>query len=173
MPTEQFLDTILFLLVSIAAVNDVATRRIPNRLLLAGLACALTLRLLSNDPLTSLFAALGGIGLGLVLFLPFYLLRGMAAGDVKMMAVVGAFSGPGDTLQIAILTWCVGGVMALVLLLWRGRLQLALGNIGRLVSGAVSPKARAATAASPSSGSLPYGVAIAVGTVMVLVRHYG
>jgi prepilin peptidase CpaA len=87
-----------------------------------------------------------------------------------MMAVVGAFSGPGDTLQIAILTWCVGGVMALVLLLWRGRLQLALGNIGRLVSGAVSPKARAA---SPSSGSLPYGVAIAVGTVMVLVRHYG
>jgi prepilin peptidase CpaA len=62
--------------------------------------------------------------------------------------------------------------MALVLVLLRGRLQLALGNIGRLVFGAISPKARAA-AAPQSTGSLPYGVAIAVGTLMVLVRHYG
>jgi prepilin peptidase CpaA len=108
------------------------------------------------------------------MFLPFYVVRGMAAGDVKMMAVVGAFSGPNDAIQIAVLTWCVGGVMALVLVLLRGRLRLALGNIGRLVHGAISPTARAATSAAVhSSGSLPYGVAIAVGTLMVLVRHYG
>jgi prepilin peptidase CpaA len=173
MLTEQFLDTTLFLLVSIAAVNDLATRRIPNFLLLTGLACALLLHALSAEPGASLLSALGGMGVGLAMFLPFYMVRGMAAGDVKMMVVVGAFCGPNEALQIAVLTWCVGGVMALVLVLLRGRLQLALGNIGRLVSGAISPKALAPTAASPSSGSLPYGLAIAIGTVMVLVRHYG
>jgi prepilin peptidase CpaA len=173
MPIEQYREMALVLLVSIAAVNDLTTRLIPNRLLLAGLASALLLHALSAEPGAALLSALGGMGVGLAMFLPFYLVRGMAAGDVKMMAVVGAFSGPNDAIQIAVLTWCVGGVMALVLVLLRGRLQLALGNIGRMVFGAISLKARATTATSHSSGSLPYGVAIAVGTVMVLVRHYG
>ena len=43
MQIEQYRDTLLLLMVSIAAVNDLATRRIPNRLLLAGLAGALFL----------------------------------------------------------------------------------------------------------------------------------
>jgi prepilin peptidase CpaA len=176
MPTEQFLDTILFLLVSIAAVNDVATRRIPNRLLLAGLACALGLRLLSPHPGDSLLAALGGMTLGFAMFLPFYLLRGMAAGDVKMIAVVGAFTGPGDVFQIAVLSWCAGGVMALLLVLLGGRLRLrlALGNLGAMLRGAAAPGADAAgTPRQTSAGSMPYGVAIAAGTMLVLVRHYG
>jgi len=174
MPIEQYLDVVLLLLVSIAAVNDLAARRIPNRLLLAGLACACGLRLLSPDPLSSAMAALGGMAVGLALFLPFYLMRGMAAGDVKMLAVVGAFSGPQDTLQIAVLTWCAGGVMALVLVLARGRLLLAIGNVGRMLGGLVIPGAMAAApAAQQSAGSMPYGVAIAIGTVAVLVRHYG
>jgi prepilin peptidase CpaA len=172
MPTEQFLDTILFLLVSIAAVNDVATRRIPNRLLLTGLACALCLRLLSPHPGASLLAALGGMALGLAMFLPFYLLRGMAAGDVKMIAVVGAFTGPGDVFQIAVLSWCAGGVMALLLVLLGGRLRLALGNLGAMLRGATAPGATG-TPRQTSAGSMPYGVAITAGTMLVLVRHYG
>jgi prepilin peptidase CpaA len=173
MPIDQYLDVVLLLLVSIAAVNDLSTRRIPNRLLLAGLACACGLRLLSPDPLSSVMGALGGMAVGLALFLPFYLVRGMAAGDVKMLAVVGAFSGAQDTLTIAVLTWCAGGVMALVLVLARGRLLLAVGNVGRMLVGLVSPGGVAAAPASQqSAGSMPYGVAIAIGTVAVLVRHY-
>jgi prepilin peptidase CpaA len=174
MPTDQFLDTILLLLVSIAAVNDVATRRIPNRLLLAGLACAFTLRQLSPHPGTALLAAFGGMALGLALFLPFYLLRGMAAGDVKMVAVVGAFTGPDDVFQVAVLSWCAGGVMALLLLLLGGRLRLALGNLGVMLRGATAPGAESTgTSQLTSAGSMPYGVAIAAGTILVLVRHYG
>jgi prepilin peptidase CpaA len=174
MPTEQFLDTILFLLVSVAAVNDLATRRIPNLLLLAGLACALALRLFSPHPGASLLAALGGMGLGLAMFLPFYLLRGMAAGDVKMVAVVGAFTGPGDVFQIAVLSWCVGGVMALLLVLLGGRLRLALGNLFAMLRKVAVPGVEFAGASQhTSAGSMPYGVAIAAGTLLVLVRHYG
>src|SRR5689334_3650362 len=104
MPIEQYREVALLLMVSIAAVNDLSTRRIPNRLLLAGLASALMLHLMSATPGASLLAALGGMGVGLAAFLPFYLLRGMAAGDVKMMMAVGAFTGPEEAFQIAVLT---------------------------------------------------------------------
>jgi prepilin peptidase CpaA len=173
MPIEQYLAVTLLLLVSIAAVSDLASRRIPNRLLLAGLAYVLVLRLLSANPASSLLAALGGMGLGLAMFLPFYLLRGMAAGDVKMMAVVGAFAGPGDAFQIAVLSWCAGGVMALLLVLLRGRLRLVLANLGIMLRGATPGAETTGSPAPTSAGSMPYGVAIAVGTVLVLARHYG
>ena len=174
MPIEQYLTVTLLLLVSIAALSDLATRRIPNRLLLAGLAGVLVLRLLSANPGSSLLAALGGMGLGLAMFLPFYLLRGMAAGDVKMMAVVGAFAGPDDAVQIAVLSWCAGGVMALLLVLLRGRLRLVLANLGSILRGATTPAAdMSGPPGHTSAGSMPYGVAIAVGTVVVLARHYG
>ena len=171
---EQYRDALLLLLVSIAAVNDLATRRIPNRLLLAGLAGALILYLASAERSALLLAALGGMLLGLAIFLPFYLVRGMAAGDVKMMAVVGFFTGPDEALQVAIITWCVGGVMALAVILLRNRLKLAFANLGHLLFGFVMPGTKMSDMApSRSAGSIPYGVAIAAGTILVLVRHYG
>jgi len=174
MPIEAYLNAALILLVSLAAVNDLATRRIPNRLLLAGLAGAFILHLLSAAPGLALLRAFGGIGLGLAVFLPFYVLRGMAAGDVKMMAVVGAFTGAAQAFEIAVLTWCVGGVMALVLILVRGRLRLAIGNVGRMLLGLVATgHGSSAPPPNKSAGSMPYGLAIAIGTVAVVARHYG
>ncbi|MFK3739459.1 A24 family peptidase [Massilia sp. TN1-12] len=174
MPIDSWLQATLLLLVSIAAINDLATRRIPNRLLLAALACALVLRLLSPAPGAALLAALGGLGLGLALFLPLYLLRGMAAGDVKLMAVVGAFAGPYDVFSIAVLTWCAGGVMALLAALWRGRLKLALGNMVNMARTVLVPGMPAVAPQEKSSaGTIPYGVAIAIGTIIVLVRYHG
>lgn len=173
MPIEQVLAALLVLLVSVAAINDLATRRIPNRLLLAGAACALLLHMLSARPGASLLTALGGMGAGLAVFLPFYLVRGMAAGDVKLMAVVGAFTGPADVFEIAVLSWCTGGLMALLVVLLRGRLRLVLGNLGSMFSGALTPGVGIAASAPASAGSIPYGPAIAFGTIVFLVRQYG
>jgi prepilin peptidase CpaA len=174
MQVEQYRDTLLLLMVSIAAVNDLATRRIPNRLLLAGLAGALLLHVLSAEPGAALLSACGGMLLGLAIFLPFYLVHGMAAGDVKMMAVVGFFTGPTEAFQIAIFTWCAGGVMALLLILLQSRLRQAFINVGHLLSGLVVPGTKLSDMTLPqSAGSLPYGVAIALGTIVVLVTHYG
>lgn len=173
MPTEQYLATALLLLVSIAAVNDLASRRIPNRLLLAGLGCALVLRLLSDHPGFAVLTALGGTAAGFGIFLPFYLLRGMAAGDVKLMAVIGTFTGPDQALEIAVLAWCAGGVMALLIVLLRGRLRLTLRNLGTMLVGLLPGAPLAMPAPQASAGSMPYGVAIAAGTMVFLVRSYG
>jgi prepilin peptidase CpaA len=173
MPTEQYLHTALLLLVSAAAINDLATRRIPNRLLLAALAGALVLRLLAAAPVAALLDALAGGAIGLGLFLPFYLLRGMAAGDVKLMATVGVFAGPQHVLAIAALAWCAGGALALGVVLWRGRLGLALRNIGAMARGLLAPGIPpAAPTQDNSAGAIPYGVAIAAGTIALLLHHY-
>ena len=178
MAVAHYLDTLLLLLVTAAAVKDLESRRIPNRLLAAGMAGALVLHLLSPQPVAGLLAWLGGAATGLAIFLPFYLVRGMAAGDVKMMAVVGAFAGPGDALRIAILAWCAGGVMALAVVLFKGRLRMVLGNLWAILRPALLRLPRGSTPAigsvggRPSAGAIPYGVAIAAGTVALLVRRY-
>lgn len=176
MAVAPYLDTLLLLMVCAAAITDLERRRIPNRLLLAGMLGALALRLLAPAPLAGLLAWLGGAALGLALFLPFYLLRGMAAGDVKMMAAVGAFTGPGDALHVAVLAWCVGGAMALAILVCKGRLRLALANIRAILRPMLlrlPPGPAPGSAGQPGAGTIPYGVAIAVGTIVLLVGRYG
>ncbi|WP_020653825.1 A24 family peptidase [Massilia niastensis] len=172
MMVAPYLDTLLLLMVTAAAINDLASRRIPNLLLLAGALGALCLHLLSPAPLSALLAWLGGAATGLLVFLPFYLVRGMAAGDVKMMAAVGAFTGPREALAIAVLAWCAGGVMALLIIVCKGRLRLALSNLWAMLRPALlrlppGPSLR------ESAGSMPYGVAIAAGTLAVLAGRYG
>jgi len=176
MIVAPYLDTLLLLMVMAGAVNDLASRRIPNRLLLAGITGALGLHLVSGAPLAGVLAWLGGMATGLIVFLPFYLIRGMAAGDVKMMAAVGAFTGPLDALHIAILAWCVGGVMALAIVAVRGRLGLVLSNLWTILRSALLRLPLApdfGAGGQASAGSMPYGLAIASGTMIILISRYG
>ncbi|WP_201320231.1 prepilin peptidase, partial [Burkholderia sp. E168m30] len=72
------------LLAVAAASTDIATRRIPNRLVLLGLAGALVAQCLLQGVPAGVLGWLAGAATGFGLLLPFYLLRGMAAGDVKL-----------------------------------------------------------------------------------------
>ena len=172
MVVAPYLDTLLLLLVAAAAINDLVSRRIPNLLLLTGLVGALVLHAISPDPGAALLACLGGAVLGLVLFLPLYLLRSMAAGDVKMMATVGAFTGPAVAFHIAIIAWCAGGVMALAIILFSGKLRLALTNLGGIFRRAMLRLPAGSETVAESAGSMPYGVAIAAGTIYVVMSTY-
>ncbi len=177
MAVETVLELILLALVTAAAVVDLARRRIPNILLLAGWVAALPLHLLSPQPGSALMGALAGAMCGLLIFLPLYLLRGMAAGDVKMMATVGLFVGPYDALQVAVITWCVGGVMAVAIIIGKGRVRHAFANIGDLLRPlwmrALGIPAVAEPMRQPSVGGMPYGLAIAVATMWLLFMRHG
>ena len=177
MAVETVLELILLALVTAAAVVDLARRRIPNILLLSGWVAALPLLLLSSQPGSALMGALAGAMCGLLIFLPLYLLRGMAAGDVKMMATVGLFVGPYDALQVAVITWCVGGVMAVAIIIGKGRVRHAFANIGDLLRPlwmrALGIPAVAEPMRQPSVGGMPYGLAIAVATMWLLFMRHG
>jgi prepilin peptidase CpaA len=64
--------------------------------------------------------------------------------------------------------------MAILMILVQRRLGLVIGNLGRMLRGAMTPgMGIVAAAGQTSAGAMPYGVAIAFGTIVFLVRQYG
>lgn len=180
MPVQTWLDLMLLVLVVMAAVTDLAIRKIPNLLLLAAWCGVFGLHLAGATPAGSAASALGGAAVGFAMFIPLYMLRGMAAGDVKLMATVGLFFGPDQTFHACILAWCAGGVMALAIILATGRWQLAWAGVRKiLVSLLPMPLLiwlRVGPApedpAAQSAGSMPYGLAIALSALWLLGQRY-
>lgn len=167
MPGTVLADLSLLLFVALAAATDLARRKIPNRLVLAGIIVALALALhgwQAAADAAPLWIWLGGMATGFFLFLPLYLLRGMAAGDVKLIAMAGAFAGPWATVQIALATFVLGGLMALLLIGWQGQWRACARNLRQLL---VSPGVL-----QESVGSMPYGLAIALGSALVQGSKY-
>jgi prepilin peptidase CpaA len=171
-------EVLLLWLVLQAAATDLALRKIPNALVLSGLLLALVLHGLAGPPHTLLTQWLAGLLAGFFLFLPLYLLRGMAAGDVKLMAMVGAFSGPLQALDIALLSFAAGGVLGLLLMAASGRWRRGLANLRAMLLPALLRLAGVPLQAVPlrpghSVGGMPYGVAVALGTAgVVLAPHW-
>ena len=173
---------VISILLALAVWHDVRSRRIPNKLVLAGIVSAAVLHLLF-PPGAGLFVtpfgsigllwSLAGFGLGLALLLPMYALRTLGAGDVKLLAMIGAFVGPYAVLGIGLCTLLAGGVLALVVALQQGTLKRMLGNSLHLmlhsVFGALSGQSPAIEAPAAPSGKLPYAIALAAGAVPYLV----
>jgi prepilin peptidase CpaA len=168
---------VLIGLLVLAALNDYRTRRIPNLLVLCGTGLAFLLNTLDTGASTIGFiGALQGLAVGFAVMLPFYLLRAMGAGDVKLMAMTGAFLGLPQTIWAVLATFLAGGLLAVGYLLWHGTLRQALLNVVSVLQSFVFAAAggvKPSLALSPqtSTGSLPYGVAIATGTTGYLVAR--
>jgi prepilin peptidase CpaA len=171
-----YLDFAALLLVGAAAATDLQSRRIPNRLLLAGLVAALVLHLGARAPVAGLLWGFLGAASGLLLFLPLYCARGMAAGDVKLLATVGAFFTPFEVVRIALATVCLGGLLALAVVIARGRLRALLLNVAALLRPWLMRLAGMPAVAEPlpaaSVGAIPYGVAIALGTALCVAQRH-
>lgn len=175
---------VLGCLLALAVWNDLRTRRIPNALVFGGALLGLLLNalypagagLLALQPFggIGLLWALAGLATGLLLLLPMYALRALGAGDVKLMAMLGAFLGPRPVAACVLLTLLAGGVLALGVALWTGKLRAVLHNTLHMVMHSVlrgihGEVARIEAPATPS-GRLPYAVAIAAGTILYLVH---
>jgi len=154
-----------------AAVFDVRTHRIPNWLVLLGAGTCIAGQMIQPALLGfGIAGALKGIAVGFALLLPLYLLRATGAGDVKLMAMVGAYLGPWGVAWAALFSFIAGGVLALVVALGRGALGQLFANVrsmlyGTLLTAMTTGKTTITTPAT-SVGKLPYGVAIAIGTVV-------
>lgn len=168
--------TALALLVLTALVFDLRQRRIPNTLVLLALGAGLCINLIGPQTWlsgTGLFSsypgALGSKGAllgaltGLAFFLPFYLLRAMGAGDVKLMAGIGSFVGPATAIDVALFILVTGGVLAVMRMVWVRKTQLVLFNVvtalGQLAPGSVARF----DPATQSADRIPYALAMAGG----------
>ena len=164
----------LLAFVTVVAVSDLVTHRIPNTLTMSGAALGLALNGLQSGGGGLLHGALGLL-VGLGVFLPlFFLARGFAAGDVKAMAAVGAYLGPQGALLAACWTLIAGMIGVLTLFAVSAPTALApmLRRWTLRACVLCTSGARARIDAPPRDAArrrLPYGLAIACGTVIVLV----
>lgn len=156
--------------VVVAAFLDVKNRRVPNALTLGAAVVALALHSVLNG-WPGLLIAASGWAVGLLLFLPLYAVRGMGAGDVKLLAAIGAWLGPEGALWTALYGAVAGGVLAVVVMLARGYARKAVANIAALLNawrlGGVRP-VDGITLESSTGPRLPYALPLAVGAAIAL-----
>jgi len=156
----------------IAGVTDWRWRRIPNWLTVPGLLVGVALNSLAAG-WPGLKASLLGAGLGLLLLLPFVLLRSLGAGDWKLAGAVGSFVGPGMLVNLLMLSVFVAGAMALGLAIYKRRLKRTLRNMGHLLASLFTfhMPGPEVSLDNPDSLKIPYGVALALSVVLYGVRQ--
>lgn len=175
---------LLLALLLAAAWHDVRSYRIPNKLVFGGTVIAIVFNAVAPPGVGGLgvLDSLAGLAVGLIALLPLYLLRIMGAGDVKLMAMTGAFLGAGGAAAALMCVLLSGGVLALGVALYQGNLLKLLQKLQVMVyitsayGSMPDSSIREGLSVHPteSIGKLPYGVAIAVGTAIYLaISHWG
>ena len=166
---------VLFALLAIASISDFRTYKIPNWLTAGGICFALIYSAVVPFYRDHGFLwALGGLAAGFLIMLPAYAIRVMGAGDVKLMAMVGAFLGFTDALSAVLYSLIVGGIAAIGFALFNRVLWRMLANVKTATQtmmmsaiGGFKPDLRIEPAASV--GKLPYGICISIGTIIFVV----
>jgi len=161
----------------LAAWIDIRHHKVPNVLVMIGLGFAFLYQGLQPVQAhgNGWLMASSGCVVGFLALLPFYFVRAMGAGDVKLMAMVGAFVGPLGAFASALLTFAAGGILAVLVLLWKRQLHRALCNVYHLtmanVLSAPSGCPDFTISGTDSAGKLPYAVAIFLGTITYLLAN--
>ncbi len=165
--------TLLAAIVVVAAVWDFRARRIPNWVSLSGVVLGIALNSFLYEA-AGLRMSIEGILLAFAIYFPLYLIRGMGAGDVKLMAAVGAIMGWQNWLGILVLTSLFGAAIALALVTWQGVLARTLYNIVLILKSLALRQAPYQNhpqldVRSQQGVRLPHAVSIAFGSIAFLV----
>ncbi len=155
------------LLAIVAGWTDYRSRRIPNWLTVPGLAVGIGINVAAAG-WGGLRTSLLGAGLGLLLLLPFVLLRSLGAGDWKLAGALGAFVGTGVLVNLLVGSVFVAGIMAVALVIYKRRVRQTLRNIGHLLVSLVRFRLPGSEVSldNPQSLKVPYGAALAFTVVL-------
>jgi prepilin peptidase CpaA len=156
------------ILLLMACITDLRSRRIPNWLVLPFLVAGFVVSGCLHGR-SGIGRSLAGVGLAILLCGLFYWLGGLGAGDLKLCAAIGAWIGPHQLFIAQVATGIVGGIWVLVWAIYAGFLaelfkgtgDLALGwvGLGRLQDPEM-------TLENPLRRKMPYAPAIAIGTLL-------
>lgn len=132
--------TALVALAAVAAACDLKSRRVPNELVLVILAAGLLRHALALD-VFALVLGLAGVAVGLAMLLPAFAARWVGGGDVKLLAALGAWLGPWDTLVGGLYGIALGGALAAGMAIVGGVGREVAHNLGAAVVTLSSPVA--------------------------------
>jgi prepilin peptidase CpaA len=155
---------------AVASAVDVTTRRIPNALTIGAAAVALAFAAATGG-VSGLGWSVAGWIVGVLVFLPLFALRARGGGDVKLLAAFGAWLGPMLVFWVAVYGALAGGLLALLLVLWQGRLRATTANMWDIVThwrlSGLKPHP-VVTLDNPDAVRMPGALAIALGALATL-----
>jgi len=162
---------------AVAAVTDWHNFTIRNFITLPLIASGLLYHALAKDPIALLDSVAAVCLMVAILFVP-YVLGGMGAGDLKLMAGVGAWLGVRQTFYVLIASSIAAGAYAIVIVVQRGELKRTLQNFQlmyykfRTLGAHLGPDERIETIVGQEDRrrrAIPFGVMVALGVIVVLV----
>jgi prepilin peptidase CpaA len=147
-------------------------RRIPNWLTLPGLLAGIAVNTWASG-WTGAKTSLLGAGLGLLLLLPFVLVSALGAGDWKLIGALGGCLGPARLAAVLIGSMFVAGVMAIVLIVYKGRVRESLRNMAHMLGSFLTLHlpGREVSLDNPDAVKIPFGVAVAVTVILFGIRR--
>lgn len=167
---------VVTLFVIVAAYIDGKELRVPNKItypmIIAGwIYSMIAYGMTGQGAMTGLGWSLAGTAVGLATLLPAYSIGGMGAGDVKMMAGIGAWVYCEVTFYAFCVSAVVGAVLAVGMIMTSGHGKKHYNQFFFLINEIMTvknPESLSAIAADRKSSMrlLPYGIPIAIGTIM-------
>ena len=165
---EDIIRSVLFSILLIAAIYDAKYRRIPNILTFSTFVAGILYHSWFLGFHGFMFS-LGGAFLGMGLLIVFYLMGKMGAGDVKLMGAVGSILGPAGAFNAFLFTAIVGGIYAIIILLYKGRFADSMNRMWQALKLSVLTRSSVTPDQEKSGPVLCYGIAIAIGTSLSIV----
>jgi len=173
---EVVLQSLLIVLLPVILIAaswiDLKQHRIPNLLSFSVLIAGVSLQFLLYG-WEGLTYSLGGMAVGFLFFIPFYIKGGMGAGDVKLMAAIGAFLGFKGALLAVGLTLFAGSIMGIFLLVILGGIKTAMHRYYTTLKQLLYTQNINISYIPPPSNEaaalkFPYASAICVGTIAAM-----
>lgn len=166
-----FSTVLLIMLLAVCLYTDITEGKIYNKFTITAIIIAFGFSLAAGG-FESFKAAFLGAAVGLLIMLPPYLLGGMGAGDVKLMAAVGAAKGLFFVVQAALAAFIVGGVIAAFLITYKRAwgetlASLKVGFLCRFKPSLYDINENSVL--KRKNITFPYGVPIAFGALIILI----
>ncbi|WP_138419518.1 A24 family peptidase [Aquibacillus sediminis] len=167
----MILTVLLFTVLLICIITDLKERKIYNKVIFPSLLLAIILHGIFYG-FSGILFSLSGFGVGLAILLIPYLMGGMGAGDVKLLALIGAIKGTTFVVLTSVYMAMLGGVIGIVILVFNrrflSRLKKFLFSIKRVRYGL---KPDPLFDKNNLQAMFPYGVAITGGAVLAYIFH--
>jgi prepilin peptidase CpaA len=154
-------------LLLVACVTDVRWRRVPNWLVVVLAVLGLAFSTWIDPWLPGLGRGFAGLALGFSIWIVFYVVGGMGAGDVKLFAAAAAWLGPAGAWRAALVAALLGGVLSVAALLAQRRLREGTERVAIAVSTMSMAPLGGVTPAAERKRYLPYGIALSGGALLV------
>jgi prepilin peptidase CpaA len=152
----------------VAGWIDFRSHRVPNWLTLSGFSVGIVVHMAFGG-WSGAKGALLGAGIPLAILFPIVFLRGMGAGDWKLVGALGAVVGKEQILQVLFAAIIFAGLIATMQMIREKRVFVTLRNLWELIRGFVvfglKPHPEI-NLENPEASALPFGVAVAAATLV-------